>query len=57
MGKGPRRRPPGRGCNPIGIGILSFVFGIFTAMILPVTLLAVIEGGLIIILGVLVLRR
>ncbi len=52
-----RRGRPGRGCSPAGIGILCFVFGIFTAMILPITLLAVIEGGLLIVLGVIVLRR
>ena len=53
------RRPPkgGRGCNAIGLGILAFVFGMFTAMILPITLLAVIEGGLIIVLGIIMLRR
>ena len=53
------RRPPsgGRGCNRAGLGILAFVFGIFTAMILPVTLLAVIEGGLIIVLGIIMMRR
>lgn len=53
MGKG---RPPRR-CSPLGLCVLAFVFGIFTAMILPVTLLAVIEGGLIIILGIMLLRR
>ena len=52
-----RRGGPRRECSPVGIGILAFVFGIFTAMILPITLLAVIEGGLIIILGVILLRR
>ena len=53
------RRPPkgGGGCNMAGLGILAFVFGMFTAMILPITLLAVIEGGLIIILGIIMLRR
>lgn len=51
------RRPPRGGGNPLGLGILAFVFGIFTAMILPVTLLAVLEGGLIIVLGILMLRR
>ena len=53
------RRPPrgGGNCSPIGLGIMAFVFGIFTAMILPITLLAVIEGGMIIILGILMLRR
>ena len=52
-----RRPPRGGGCNPVGLGILAFVFGIFTAMILPVTLLVVIEGGLIIVLGIIMLRR
>lgn len=53
-----RRRPPhGRGCNLAGLGILCFVGGIFTAMILPITLLAVIEGALIMILGIILLRR
>ena len=53
------RRPPkcGGGCNLMGLGIMAFVFGMFTAMILPITLLAVIEGGLIIILGIIMLRR
>lgn len=58
MGKMGRRRPPhGRGCNLAGLGILCFVGGIFTAMILPITLLAVIEGALIMILGIILLRR
>ncbi|MCH5186888.1 MAG: hypothetical protein J1F63_00695 [Oscillospiraceae bacterium] len=52
-----RRTGPRRSCSPVGVGILAFVFGIFTAMILPVTLLAVIEGGLIIVLGIILLRR
>ncbi len=52
-----RHGGPPRGCSPVGIAILAFVFGIFTAMILPVTLLAVIEGGLIIVLGVIIIRR
>ena len=52
-----RRPGPRRDCNPVGIGMLAFVFGIFTAMILPVTLLAVIEGGMIIVLGFIFLRR
>ncbi len=52
------RRPPRKGsCNLIGLGVLAFVFGIFTAMILPITLLAVIEGGLIIIMGCMLMRR
>ena len=51
------RRPPRCGGNPLGLGILAFIFGIFTAMILPVTLLAVLEGGLIIVLGIMLLRR
>ncbi len=53
------RRPPvgGKGCSQLGLAMLSFVLGIFTAMILPVTLLAVIEGGLIIVLGIITLRR
>lgn len=52
-------RPPkcGRGFSPLALGMLAFVLGIFTAMILPVTLLAVIEGGLIIVLGIITLRR
>ncbi len=54
MGKRPG---PRRGCSPMGVGMLAFVIGIFTAMILPVTLLAVIEGGMIIVLGVFFLRR
>ncbi len=52
-----RRGGPRRNCSPVGIAILAFVFGIFTAMILPVTLLAVIEGALIIALGIIIIRR
>lgn len=52
-----RHGGPRRGCSPAGIAILAFVFGVFTAMILPVTLLAVIEGALIIVLGIIILRR
>lgn len=52
-----RRGRPGGGCSPAGLGVLCFVAGIFTAMILPVTLLVVIEGGLIIVLGVILIRR
>lgn len=52
-----RHGGPRRSCNPVGSAILAFVFGVFTAMILPVTLLAVIEGALIIILGIIIIRR
>ena len=52
-----RRGGPKRACSPLGVGMLAFVLGIFTAMILPVTLLAVIEGGMILVLGIIFLRR
>ena len=48
MRKNPRR--------PCGIGIIAFVAGVFTALVLPIWLLAVIEGALIIILGCSLLR-
>ncbi len=43
--------------RPCGIGVLSFVLGIFTALILPVWLLAVIEGALIIVIGCTLIRN
>ena len=42
--------------RPCGIGIIAFVAGIFAALVLPVWLLAVIEGALIILLGCTLLR-
>ena len=47
------RRVPKRPC---GLGLLSFIAGIFTALILPMWLIAVVEGALIIILGCTLLR-
>ncbi|MBQ2889374.1 MAG: hypothetical protein IJE41_02865 [Clostridia bacterium] len=43
-------------CRPCGICTLAYIAGIFTALILPMWLLAVIEGALIIILGCTLLR-
>lgn len=42
--------------RPCGIGMLAYIAGIFTALILPMWLLAVIEGALIIIVGCTLLR-
>ena len=43
-------------CRPCGIFTLAYIAGIFTALILPVWLLAVIEGALIIVLGCTMMR-
>jgi len=43
-------------CRPCGIFTLAYIAGIFTALVLPVWLLAVIEGALIIVLGCTLLR-
>lgn len=43
-------------CKPCGGFTLAYIAGIFTALILPMWLLAVIEGALIIILGCTLLR-
>ena len=42
--------------RPCGLGILAYIAGIFTALILPMWLLAVIEGALIIIMGCAMLK-
>ena len=42
--------------RPCGVGILAYIAGIFTALILPMWLLAVIEGALIIIMGCAMLK-
>ena len=39
-----------------GVGVLAYIAGIFTALIFPVWLLAVIEGALIIFIGLTLLR-
>ena len=39
-----------------GIGMIAFVAGIFAALILPIWLLAAIEGALLILLGCTLLR-
>lgn len=43
-------------CRPCGIFTLAYIAGIFTALILPMWLLAVIEGALIIIMGCTLVR-
>ena len=42
--------------RPCGIGMLAFVLGVFTALVLPMWLLAVIDGALIIKLACTLLR-
>ncbi|MBQ3022790.1 MAG: hypothetical protein IJD91_05680 [Clostridia bacterium] len=45
-----------RYCRPCGLFTLAYIAGIFTALILPTWLLAVIEGFLIIVLGCTMIR-
>jgi len=43
-------------CRPCGVFTLAYIAGIFTALVLPVWILAVVEGALIIILGCMLMR-
>jgi len=42
--------------RPCGVFTLAYIAGIFTALVLPVWILAVVEGALIIILGCALIR-
>ena len=54
--KGGTRLKKKKYCRPCGICTLAYIAGIFTALVLPMWLLAVIEGALVIILGCTLMR-